>query len=106
MGVLTVADGPAVALLANALAEYIAAAKEVEASGVTFTVLQTDKEGAAIGYSIKANPATTVRADAWRRVNLMLQQFGLTASSRVKVRVERPQVADPFEELLKRRGKA
>ena len=103
MGVLTVADGPAVALLANALAEYIEAAREVEERGLTFMDVRLDKEGTVISSVIRPNPATAVRADAWRRVNLMLQQFGLTASSRSKVKVEKPEEEDALEALLSRR---
>ena len=74
---LTVADGPAIALLANALTEYIEAAQEVEDRGLTFLDERLDKEGHVSSSVIRANPATTVHADGWRRVNLMLQQFGL-----------------------------
>ncbi len=103
MGVLTVADGPAVALLANALVEYIDAAQEVEDRGLTFLDERLDKDGNVISSVIRPNPATTVRADAWRRVNLMLQQFGLTASSRSKVKLEKPEEDDGFANWESRR---
>jgi P27 family predicted phage terminase small subunit len=98
MGVLTVADQTAVGLLCNALAEYVEASREVEARGLLVEDRRYDKEGNIVGETVKANPAVAARADAWRRVNLMLQQFGMTASSRAKVKTEKPAEVDPFAE--------
>lgn len=103
MGVLTVADGTAVALMSNALAEYLDASKEVEDRGLTFIDTRMDRDGNVVSEVIKANPAVAIRADAWRRVNLMLQQFGLTAASRAKVKVQKPKEENAFEALLRRR---
>lgn len=100
MGILTVADQTAVALLCNALAEYVEAAAEVEENGLTFHDARYDKAGELISETRKANPAVAIRADAWRRVNLMLQQFGLTASSRAKIHAEPKKRIDEFSELF------
>ena len=97
MRVLTMADGPAVALLCNALAEYNAACDEVAEHGTTFVEKRIDKDGALVDIGIKANPAVAIRNDAWRRANLMMQQFGLTSSSRVKLHVEPPSTLSEFE---------
>lgn len=104
MGVLTRVDGTAVALMCNALAEYVEAAAEVDKRGLVLEETRYSKDGDVLGESIKANPAVQARADAWRRVNLMLQQFGLTASSRAKIKVEKPQEEDEFDALMRRKA--
>jgi len=47
------------------------------------------------------NPAVPARADAWRRVKIMLTEFGLTPASRSKVDVE---VAGEDNDPLKKYG--
>lgn len=104
MGILTKMDGRAVALMCNALVEYVIAADEVDRLGLVLEDTRYDKEGNIIGTTYKANPALQTRADSWRRVNLMLQQFGMTPSSRAKLKVEKAEEEDEFEKLM--RGRA
>lgn len=98
--VLTVADGAAVALLCEALAEQAAARAVIEATGATYEA-QT-QTGSAI---VRQRPEVAMAADAWRRASAMLQQFGLTPASRTRVRAVPDNPPDPFDEFLNRRGK-
>ncbi len=97
---MSVADGTAVGLLAEALAEYVSARAVVESKGATYeTVTQT---GSAI---VRQRPEVALAADAWRRTAAMMQQFGLTPSSRTRITVTLPAMTDPFEEFLKKKAK-
>ena len=80
---------------------YVIAADEVDRLGLVLEDTRYDKEGNVIGTTYKANPALQTRADSWRRVNLMLQQFGMTPSSRAKLKVEKAEEEDEFEKLMK-----
>lgn len=96
MGVLTLADGTAFELLVDAYAEYRAARDVVEAEGPTYDApTQT-------GIIVRARPEVAIAGDAWRRVKAMMAEFGLTPSSRTKVRGEGEPKQDPFEEFLSR----
>ena len=105
MDVLSVVDGTAVALLCTALAEYVASNTEVEANGLTWLETRLDKDANVVSTALKANPAVAMRADSWRRVNLMLQQFGMTASSRAKIHVQPSEETDEFDKLMRRKKK-
>jgi P27 family predicted phage terminase small subunit len=80
MRVLTVADGPALELLAAALAEYDAASRVLLELGVSYEC--TTAAGAVMR---RARPEQAIAADAWRRAAHMLEQFGLTPAARGRV---------------------
>lgn len=96
MRVSTDADPVALALLCDALAQYVQASDVLRTKGNNVELF--DEDGRCIEY----RPRTEVRivADAWRRVNLMLQQFGLTPASRAKVQAAEAQEIDPVEAFL------
>jgi P27 family predicted phage terminase small subunit len=107
MNVLTRADGPALELLAFALAEYDASARVVLEQGATY---ECKTEAGAIMR--RARPEQAIAADAWRRAAQMLASFGLTPASRSKVETLPPDASaskwagllnDPMERLLHRR---
>lgn len=95
MGVLTTADPHALALLCDAYAEYIEAGDAIREHGTTYETVT--KEGSVM---FRSRPEVAIRADAWRRVSLMMQQFGMTPSSRAKVQGQSKESVDPFEEFL------
>jgi P27 family predicted phage terminase small subunit len=102
MRVLTAADGIPLALLCDALADYVAARKAIdtaeEETGTRF-IAATDK-----GNLIQ-HPAVGVANKSWERVLKACREFGLTPSSRSSVRVagaERDD--DPLLDLLRRKG--
>lgn len=101
MGVLTLADGPALEMLCDAYAQYREADDCVQAEGLTYDTVSE------LGTMVRARPEVAMRADAWRRVRAMLAEFGLTPSSRSRVSAAKPEEErDPFEELLKRAHRA
>jgi len=80
MKLTTAADGPALQLLTEALAEWAEARQFVLAKGLSYEI--HTKQG---GVMHRAYPQVGIAADAWRRALAMLTQFGLTPASRSKV---------------------
>jgi P27 family predicted phage terminase small subunit len=80
-GVLTEADGLALAMLCEALGDWQAARDAIEAAGGETYEAQT--ESGAIMF--RAHPAVAMRNDAWRRLQAGMAEFGLTPASREKV---------------------
>ncbi|HLI51909.1 MAG TPA: phage terminase small subunit P27 family [Thermomicrobiaceae bacterium] len=93
MNILTNADPHALALLCDAYAEYLAARAVIRDEGMTYTTFSTSGS-----KMVRARPEVAIAADAWRRVNQMMQQFGLTPSSRAKVSAAPEEAVDPFAE--------
>jgi P27 family predicted phage terminase small subunit len=79
MKVLTLADGLALELCAEAFAEWREADAVVRQHGAFYQT--TTKSGEAI----LPHPAARQRSDAWRRAQRMLSEFGLSPSSRTRV---------------------
>ena len=97
MGVLTTADPHALAILCDAYAEYIAARNKVRRLGSTY---QTETATGSIAHH--ARPEVAMAADAWRRVKMMLAEFGLTPSGRSRISVPKSSgEEDPVEKWLK-----
>ena len=80
MGVLSDGDLIALGLLCETLCEWVEACRTVEAEGATYAC--TTEAGATM---VRAHPAVAQRADAARRVQSLLSEFGLTPSARAKV---------------------
>lgn len=86
MRVLTHADGLALELGAQALAEFWRLDGVLREKGTTYET--TTPQGSSL---VRQRPEVVLLADAWRRAASMLQQFGLTPASRGRVEV----VPDP-----------
>jgi len=93
MNVLTTADKMSLAMVCDAYSDYLEANELVEKNGQTYVV--TNREGIDM---IKANPATTIKADAWRRVMIGLGKFGLSPSEREKINITPVKKKNPFDD--------
>lgn len=94
-GVLTTADGAALQGLCEAHADWLAAARDVEAHGLTYITHNRDGE-----ECIKANPAVAMKSDADRRRRAWLCEFGLTPAARAKVAsADKGKLADPWDDF-------
>ena len=93
--VVSRSDQQSLALLSDALAEYVAAREVVETEGMSY-----ETEGKN-GRMVRQRPEVAIASDAWRRAAMMLQQFGMTAASRAKVNASDVDELDPFEEFLR-----
>lgn len=109
MHLLTTADTQALSLLCDAYAEYIEARAVIKKLGPTYETVRVlawatneagDEEPSVTSTMVRARPEVAIASDAWRRVSLMLQQFGMTPSSRSKVQATAPAERDPLGEFL------
>jgi len=80
-------------MVCDAYSDYLEANELVEKNGQTYVV--TNREGIDM---IKANPATTIKADAWRRVMIGLGKFGLSPSEREKINITPVKKKNPFDD--------
>ena len=97
LGVLAVPDTLAFALLCDALAEYTEARQVIAETGATYMTVNS-MSGIVMH---RTRPEVGVAADAWRRINSMLGQFGMTPSARVRLAGAAADIeGDPMEELL------
>lgn len=80
MGVLTVADGPALERLVSVYLEVRDLEATIVREGRTFTTLSTAGERV-----VKAHPAVAMLNSADARLRQMLIEFGLTPAARTKV---------------------
>lgn len=93
MGVLTEADALAVELLCEARADWLSARDAIEAAGGETYESVNGVTGQRL---VKAHPAVAMRSDAARRLQSLLAEFGMSPSSRTKVRAEeRDEKDDP-----------
>ena len=92
MDVLTISDHAALALLCDAYDDYWKASEALAEHGVTYKI--KNREGTEL---IKVNPAASVKADAWRRVQSGLSKFGLDPSSRANLSVTTLEKKNPFD---------
>ena len=100
MRVMTLADVEAVSLLCETTVEYWAARSVVRRKGATYESHQFNKDGDIIGSKVVKRPEVLIAADAAKRMKSLYEQFGLTASSRSRVKAAKVEDADPFEVYL------
>lgn len=101
MGVLARVDQTTLALLCQALADYLAAravVDEAAAEGEVRFCATTDKG------NIIQHPAVGVMNKSWERVVKLAREFGMTPSARAGLKVEdKKPAADPLLEMIMRR---
>lgn len=96
MKLTTVADGPALQLLTEALAEWAEAREFVLSEGMTYETTTATGDTMHRPY-----PQVAIASDAWRRSHKMLTEFGLTPASRSKVSALGGEDGkDPFAEMM------
>lgn len=97
MGVLTAADGKALAGYCSAYAQLAKCEAAIEKFGLICATLD-EVTGVAV---LKVNPAVRVKSDALRQMKAFLIEFGLTPASRPKLSISKPNGdIDPFEAFL------
>lgn len=104
LGVLAKIDGKALAAYCECFATWRVAADEVTSRGITLeepVVVGVGEAAEVVGYKYKRNPAVTIANDALKLMKSFLIEFGLTPASRSRLRIEKPQPADPMDEYLR-----
>ena len=103
MGVLSTVDRAALAAYCHAYERWFDAEKDVRRYGriVREPILH---QGVRTGYiRLKKNPAVTISETATKIMKAFLCEFGMTPSSRSRVRIDKPAVGDedPIDAFLK-----
>ena len=94
MGVMTEADGDALALLCTSWARWLEAEEQLRRYGI---VIKSPS-----GYPIQS-PYLSIARQSMAEVRSLLSEFGLTPASRSRVSVAEQKESDPFEAFLRRR---
>lgn len=84
MGLLSDVDALAIEMLCEAYADYLAAVQALKEFGSDY--YQTVNQSGGVMH--RAHPAVAVKQDADRRIRGWLAEFGMTPSSRSRVRAE------------------
>ena len=92
-GILTRIDRDALGLYCEAYARWVHANQQIQQFGPLVK--------APSGYPMQS-PFLAIANKAFDQMRAMLTEFGMTPSSRTKVRVERPDTGDPMDEFLRR----
>ena len=102
IGVLTSIDRAALAAYCHAYARWFEAEKQVKRLGIIVKepVLLM---GVPTGYHrYKKNPAVTISESAMKIMKSFLVEFGMTPSSRSRVRIDKPEAdEDPMDAFLR-----
>jgi P27 family predicted phage terminase small subunit len=97
LGVLSEADTDALTNLCCAIAEYENAVQELQKNPRIFE--------SATGYQFPS-PWYSIANQAHKQIKALLAEFGMTPSSRSRLKISPEQEKDPFEEFLHARKKA
>jgi P27 family predicted phage terminase small subunit len=92
-GILTSIDRDALALYCEAYARWVHANEQLRLFGVLVK--------APSGYPMQS-PFLAIANKAFEQMRSMLTEFGMTPSSRTRVRVASPGAEDPMDEFLRR----
>jgi P27 family predicted phage terminase small subunit len=95
MGVVTIADPTAFALLCDALGEYRTARAWIGDHEDVYSVVA---ENGSITW--RKRPEVEIAQDAWRRAKTMLTEFGLTPAARSRVSGKTADSGDPLEKWM------
>jgi P27 family predicted phage terminase small subunit len=90
MRVLTTVDVDALAALCETEAEFWSARDDVRKRGIQIEVTRYSKDGAAYEV-LEDNPSVKIASDAGKRLRMMLVEFGLTPSSRTRLKATKPE---------------
>lgn len=90
-GILENVDSAALTMLARNYSMFIKATKQVEREGLT---VKSDRQ------NIAPHPAIKIANDAQSKAIKVMEEFGLTAKSRKKLKIEKEE-SSPFEEFVK-----
>jgi P27 family predicted phage terminase small subunit len=108
MGVLTPADGKALAAYCYAFDVWMQANESVKKHGVLIEEpimgrVGTPEQNEVIDHKTKKNPAVAIANEALKTMKSFLVEFGMTPSSRSKLHVEKPKAVDPADAYFEKK---
>jgi P27 family predicted phage terminase small subunit len=106
IGVLSTLDGKALAAYCHCYARWFEAERDITRLGLILEEPVTDSEGEEIGSRYKRNPAVSISNEALKLMRAYLVEFGMTPSSRSRMKIEKPPEVDSFDSLIEKRLEA
>jgi P27 family predicted phage terminase small subunit len=108
MGLLTPADGAALAAYCYAFDLWMLANDEVKEFGILIKApvmgrKGTPEENEVVAYITRKNPAVAIGNEQLKTMKSFLVEYGLTPSSRSKLHVEKPKVVDPADAYFEKK---
>ena len=100
MRVFTEADFHAIKLYCESYGMYQGAVSDIKDNGVYITL-----EGKKGEYIVQ-NPQVAIRNKTYDQMLKIMTEFGMTAASRTRIKVEKPKEPDEFEKFLNRKKKS
>lgn len=85
LGVVTALDQTALAILCQAVLDYVGARKIVREEGITLV---------SVKGAIYQHPVVGIANRAWERVLRACKEFGLTPAARAGLKIEKPETKD------------
>lgn len=104
MGLLTVADVAMLAELCETEAEFWTARDDVRKRGIEIESTRYDRKTDRPYTVTEDNPSVKIASDAGKRMKAILVEFGLSPSSRTRVKAQKPVEVDPLAELMAQRN--
>ena len=106
MGVLTEADGAAMGIYCECYSKWIRARGDIAKRGLLIEITRTvtTRRGSTVETTgaVKANPAVAIEIQTARLMKELLMEFGLTPSSRTRVKTSDAGPRDRLAEFLSR----
>lgn len=103
MGALAKIDGDQLGAYCTAMAHAAAAEQDIQENGLTYEEAQFDKRGKHVGDRRRNNPAVQLWNDATKIAKSLAAEFGMTPSSRSRLKIEKPAEVDPFDVMIERK---
>jgi P27 family predicted phage terminase small subunit len=102
---VTEADLQGLTMLFDAYAEWFTARKTIREKGMTFEVWERH-DGERYLASVRRRPEAAIAADAFRRVRLLMSDFGMTPAARVRLVTadDDGSEADPFDSWMRQQS--
>jgi P27 family predicted phage terminase small subunit len=97
MGILASYDRKMIELASDSYSEYREARKVVKEKGMSYST--TTQDGSEM---FRARPEVAIASDAFKRLRSIIPEFGLTPSSRSKIKVGGAKDVDPMDAFLKK----
>lgn len=98
LGILTVVDRAALAAYCQSYARWQQAEAVVTELGFSVPLTRRGEDGELTVYAMQSRPEVGISQKERQIMRLFLTEFGLTPSSRTRVKVAEKKTADPFEQ--------
>ena len=100
--VVTEIDGAGLSILSQLISDLIRYERQIRREGTVTRICALTKEGKKVQIGMKANPKIIMRRETIKLIRSFLSEFGMTPSSRTRLKVSPELDDEEFEALLTR----